>query len=71
VLEQFPERENKKSQYLNLYQIARQRLFKMGIEANNVYGGNFCTYTEKNRFFSYRRDKDKQSGRMASLIYRL
>jgi len=32
-----------------------------------VYGGEFCTVTDRERFFSYRRDG--QTGRMASLIF--
>jgi copper oxidase (laccase) domain-containing protein len=32
-----------------------------------VYGGGYCTYTERERFFSYRRDG--ATGRMASLIW--
>lgn len=50
----------------NLYQIATQRLNKLDIQ--NISGGEHCTYTEKDKFFSYRRDK--QTGRMASLIWR-
>jgi hypothetical protein len=48
----------------DLYLLARQRLAHQGVTA--VYGGDFCTYTEK-RFYSYRRDK--VTGRMASLIW--
>lgn len=50
----------------NLYQIARQRLKRLGIEA--VYGGEYCTFSDPERFFSYRRDQ--QTGRMATLIWR-
>ena len=49
----------------NLYQIATQRLNKLGI--TQIYGGDHCTFTEKESFFSYRRDG--QTGRMASLIW--
>jgi polyphenol oxidase len=49
----------------DLYQLARLRLQAAGITA--VYGGNFCTYTERERFFSFRREP--VTGRMASLIY--
>lgn len=53
-------------QYLaNLYQLARIRLQAAGII--QLYGGNFCTVIERERFFSYRRDG--QTGRMASLIW--
>lgn len=50
----------------NLYQIAQQRLNKFGI--TEVSGGEHCTFTEQECFFSYRRDK--QTGRMASIIWR-
>lgn len=50
----------------NLYQIATQRLNKLGI--TEVSGGEYCTYTQEDLFFSYRRDK--QTGRMATLIWK-
>ncbi|MFZ7274442.1 peptidoglycan editing factor PgeF [Avibacterium avium] len=49
----------------DLYHIARLRLNKLGI--SQISGGEHCTYLEKTAFFSYRRDK--QTGRMASLIW--
>lgn len=63
----FIEDESTSGKFLgNLYQIAKQRLNKLGIA--NIFGGEHCTYTEKSLFFSYRRDK--QTGRMATLIWR-
>jgi len=57
---------NKKNKYLaNIYKLARFRLSHQGIE--NVSGGNYCTYIEQDKFFSYRRDGE--TGRMASLIW--
>lgn len=50
----------------DLYELARRNLAQLGV--NDVYGGGFCTVTEKERFFSYRRDG--QCGRMATLIWR-
>ena len=50
---------------LDLYAVARQRLASLGI--TRVSGGDFCTHTEKERFFSYRRDKAMQ--RMAAAIW--
>jgi copper oxidase (laccase) domain-containing protein len=32
-----------------------------------VYGGNFCSFGDRERFFSYRRDG--VTGRMASLVW--
>lgn len=49
----------------DLYQLARQRLAACGV--TQVYGGNRCTFTEEETFFSYRRDGT--TGRMASLIW--
>ncbi len=49
----------------NLYQLAQQRLNQQGV--THIYGGDFCTYTDPARFYSYRRDKI--TGRMASLIW--
>ena len=53
----------------NIYQIATQRLNNLGV--TQIYGGgidqNFCTYTDRENFFSFRRDG--VTGRMASLIW--
>jgi YfiH family protein len=49
----------------DLYSLARQRLKSAGVE--NIYGGHWCTFSEPDRFFSYRRDGI--TGRMASLIF--
>lgn len=49
----------------DLYQLARLQLQRAGITA--IYGGDFCTYSDQQRFFSYRRDG--VTGRMASLIW--
>lgn len=49
----------------NMYLLARQRLQSLGIE--DITGGEHCTYLEGDRFYSYRRDR--QTGRMASLVW--
>lgn len=49
----------------NLYQLAKMRLNKLGV--THIYGGNHCTYTEADLFYSFRRDN--VCGRMASLIW--
>ncbi|HET7307454.1 MAG TPA: peptidoglycan editing factor PgeF [Gammaproteobacteria bacterium] len=49
----------------DLYALARRRLSAAGVET--VGGGEFCTYADRERFFSYRRDG--QCGRMATLAW--
>jgi polyphenol oxidase len=48
----------------DIFLLARQRLHKAGV--THVFGGEICT-VEDARFFSHRRDKE--TGRMASLIW--
>jgi YfiH family protein len=49
----------------DLYELARLRLLAVGVSA--VYGGGLCTFSDRERFYSYRRDG--VTGRMASLIW--
>ena len=49
----------------DLYQLARLRLMRASVI--DIYGGGFCTFSETDRFFSYRRTP--VTGRMASLIW--
>jgi len=49
----------------NLYALARAELASCGVEA--VYGGEFCTFSEPERFYSYRRAP--KTGRNAALIW--
>ena len=51
----------------DLYALARQRLARAGVQ--RVAGGGFCTYSDPQRFFSYRRDG--RTGRMVSVIWRV
>ncbi len=49
----------------DLYALARGRLGRAGV--TSIHGGGFCTRTDADRFFSYRRAK--ASGRMGAFIW--
>jgi YfiH family protein len=51
--------------FANLYGLARSILAALGVR--RIYGGNFCTYADSERFYSYRRDG--VTGRMISAIW--
>jgi YfiH family protein len=58
--------QHEKGRWLaDIYQLARLRLRKTGITA--IYGGDYCTYRDAERFYSYRRDGE--TGRVATLIW--
>jgi polyphenol oxidase len=50
----------------DLFALARGALTRCGV--THIYGGGMCTYSDAERFYSYRRDK--ATGRMAALIWR-
>lgn len=50
---------------LDLYAVARSRLHQLGVD--RVHGGGFCTYSERERFFSFRRERTSE--RMAAAIW--
>jgi purine-nucleoside/S-methyl-5'-thioadenosine phosphorylase / adenosine deaminase len=59
-----PHAANPGHYFADLYTLARLRLQEAGMR--QVTGGDFCTFTDAERFFSYRRDG--RTGRMASII---
>jgi YfiH family protein len=62
----FVEHPRNPGKYLaDLPALARLRLQTLGV--TRVVGGDLCTVTERERFYSYRRDRE--TGRMAALIW--
>jgi YfiH family protein len=51
--------------WADIYLLARLRLARIGV--NRVHGGGLCTFNDRQRFYSFRRDG--ATGRMASLIW--
>ena len=51
----------------DIYELARILLRAFGVSA--IYGGEYCTFSQKQLFFSHRRDQGK-TGRMVTLIWR-
>lgn len=49
----------------DIYVLARRQLRGLGV--HEIYGGGCCTFSEPERFFSYRREN--RTGRMATLIW--
>jgi hypothetical protein len=52
--------------FADLYALAWQRLNSQGI--SQIFGYNWCTFKQRQWFFSYRRD-GRRTGRMATLVY--
>jgi polyphenol oxidase len=50
---------------LDLYAVARARLEAAGVR--RIYGGGYCTYSDRERFFSYRRERNQS--RMVATIW--
>jgi YfiH family protein len=62
----FVPRDDAPGKYLaNLPALARLRLQRLGV--TQISGGDACTVTQRDRFYSYRRDR--VTGRMAALIW--
>lgn len=57
--------DNSKKWFANIFLLARQRL--AAIDVTEVYSNDECTYSNPEKFFSYRRDGN--TGRMAGLIW--
>ena len=59
-------KQNRQGHYLaDIYHLAKLRLNNIGIR--EIYGAEYCTYTDADQFYSYRRDG--KTGRQASMIW--
>ncbi len=69
VLEAFPGERSafvKRTRWhADLYRIARMKLESIGVK--QIHGGNYCTFDEASRFYSYRREG--KTGRIGSFIW--
>jgi polyphenol oxidase len=54
--------------YLDLYTIARYQLKQLGVE--EITGGEYCTFSDDKRFYSYRREP-QNPGRLLHCIWKL
>lgn len=52
----------------DIYILAQNELMDHGVLSENIYNDNYCTFTQEDKFFSYRRDNEI-TGRIASLIW--
>lgn len=53
--------------HMDLYALARLRLIAAGVPGDAIHGGERCTISEPEAFFSHRRDQ--RTGRMATLVW--
>jgi len=54
--------------FADIYQIAKITLAQFGIEDNQIFSKNWCTYSQSDLFYSYRREP-LNNNRMYSLIW--
>jgi polyphenol oxidase len=56
-------------EFINLRELARFKILRLGVLVQNLTVSEECTYCDKNRYFSYRRD-GAQLGRLEAVIIR-
>lgn len=65
-----PFKKSSQGKYLlDLKELNVQLLLNVGMNRDHIFKSNYCTYTEKELFYSYRREQ--QTGRMMSFIGRM
>ncbi len=54
--------------FLDLNILAGRQLLQLGLDPSHISGGDVCTYSDPQRFYSYRRDGE--TGRMVTIIHK-
>lgn len=54
--------------FVDLQSIVKKQLLDVGIKVENIETATLCTFCEKDRFFSYRRDKPEDIEAMVAVI---
>jgi len=54
--------------FLDLKQIAKLQLQELGVQEKNIAVNPFCTYCQKDKYYSYRRDKPKSIEAMVAVF---
>ncbi len=66
--EEFNTWYNAKNKTVDLWQLTKAQLINAGLEKENIYSIDLCTYSNNHMFFSYRREH--KSGRQGSFIWK-
>ncbi len=59
---------NEKNKTVDLWQLTKDQLIEAGLEKENIYSIDLCTYSNNDMFFSYR--QVHKSGRQGSFIWK-
>ncbi len=60
---------NAKNKTVDLWQLTKDQLIKAGLEKENIYSLDLCTYSNNHMFYSYR--QVPKSGRQGSFIWKI
>ena len=72
VFSKFPDQflynhESPEKKYLDLQSFVKNQFINQGVIESNIFVDSSCTHCEKQKYYSYRRDKN-HSGRMLGII---
>jgi copper oxidase (laccase) domain-containing protein len=59
---------NPEKKYVDLRELARYKLLRLGIAPQNLTISKECTHCDPSRYYSFRRDGDKKGQRLEALI---